>query len=308
MSSYQNPYSSPADFQQTRDFGQKISATFDFIRAHFKPLSLCLLYYVLPVPLVGLVAEGVAQKMFFQSFGSDFVEPSQMLGLTPAILLSYIPLVLGYVLLITTVYGYLILRLETPAHQPVEPPMVGAWIRTRFLPTLGGGAALGVVIILAFLLLIIPGIWLTVPTSLFFFVRLYEKRSIDSAMTRCVQLVKNHWWPTLGLLIVVGFIRMIVPYIVGISLGLGTAFFTTLQWSDGGLFYFFFVEAVTNLLAMLTYTITLLALAFQYFHLVELKEGLGVYALLDQLGKPAEAKISSNRYGSGFEHDEEGEY
>jgi hypothetical protein len=307
MSSFQNPYNKPTDFQQRRDFSQKISATFDFIRVHFRPLAQCMVYYVLPVPLVGFIAAGVAQKLFFQSFGNSFLEPSRMFGLTPAILMAYIPLILGYTLLILTVYGYLILRLETPASQPVEPPMVGAWIRTRILPTLGGGAALVVLLILATVLLLIPGIWLSVPTALFFFVRLYEKRSIDSAITRCVDLVKNHWWSTLGLLIVISMIRMILPYIIGLAMGLSTLLFGALQWQDGANMFYYVIQAINQLVSLLTYSISLLAIAFQYFNLVEIKEGLGVYALLEQLGKPVGAVEPVNRFGSGYEH-EEGEY
>ncbi|MBC7449020.1 MAG: hypothetical protein H7330_13280 [Hymenobacteraceae bacterium] len=303
-----NSYTTAADFQQTRDFGQKISAVFDFLRLHFRPLFRCLVQYALLVPLAGFIAAGVAQKLFFPGYQPTGLSTVFMVGMAPAVLLSYIPLLLGYALLILTVYGYVNERMATPAAQEVPSAQVGAFVRAHFLRTFGSLIGLGVVLMLAFMLLFVPGVWLGVPASLFFIVQLRENRSFGDTLTRCVALVKGHWWATLGLLIVISFIQAVLPLLVqvvgGILLGVGATLTGGSEGLDLPLLTYGWV-AVSNLLSLVMYTLVLLAIAFQYFNLVELKEGRGVYALLDELGRPAPVGQPT---GQRYRADEEGEY
>lgn len=297
------PFSSLVEFQRERDIGLKISATFDFIRAHFQPLGQCLLYYAVPVPLVGLIAAAIAGRMFFTD--STLPVTAFAASFTPALLLSWPVLMLGHVMLILTVYGYMILRMDTPAEQPIEPPMVGAWIKEHFLDTLGGGIALIFFMVLATLLLVIPAIWLSVPASLYFFVRLRENRTVGDALNRSIALVKNYWWRTLGLLMLMSLIHSILPFIVqifGTVLSFGLSSTHLLDAS----FAFYITQALTSLFSLLNYTLVLVAMVFQYFHLVEKKEGRSIYSLLDQLGQPAPTASSSDYRPSVA--DEEGEY
>lgn len=297
------PFSSLAEFQRERDIGLKISATFDFIRAHFRPLGQCLLYYAVPVPLVSSIAAAIAGRVFF----ADTALPTSTFAASfaPALMLSWPGLMLGYVMLVLTVYGYMILRMDTSAEQPIEPPMVGAWIKEHFLTTLGGGIVLIFFMVLAVLVLIIPAIWLSVPASLFFFVQLRENRTVGDALNRSISLVKNYWWRTFGLILLMSFIRSILPLIVevfGMALSFGLSWTHALDAS----FAFYITYALTALFSLLTYTLVLVAMVFQYFHLVEKKEGRSIYALLDQLGQPAPTAASADYRPSVA--DEEGEY
>lgn len=302
------PYTTAADFQQTRDFGQKISAVFDFLRVHIRPLLQCLVQYALPIPLVGFIAAGFAQKLFFPGYQPSGVSAVFMAGAAPAVLLAYLPLLLGYALLILTVYGYLIARMDLPPNDPVPPAQVGAFVRTHLLSTIGSFLGLMLLVILGFVLLIVPGVWLSIPTSLFFIIKLRENRSFGDALKRCIELVKGHWWSTLGLLIIISIIQSILPGMVQVVGTALLAFAATLVGASSGLdipMLTYGWLAISQLTSLLMYTLVLLALAFQYFHLVELKEGRGAYALLDQLGQPAPLGGSA---AQRYQADEEGEY
>ena len=48
------------DFRQERDFGQKISATFEFLGGHLRPLGRVLLYLVVPVALLRSILAGLS--------------------------------------------------------------------------------------------------------------------------------------------------------------------------------------------------------------------------------------------------------
>lgn len=302
------PYSTTADFEQTRDFGQKISAVFDFLRAHMRPLLQCIVQYVLPVPLAGFIAAGVAQKLFFPGYQPSGLSAVAMAGSSPGVLLSYIPLLLGHVLLILTVYGYVLTRLATPAAEPVAVARVGQFVRTHLLSTFGAALGLMGVLILGCVLLLIPGFWLSVPASLFFFVKLRENLGFSAALSRAVALTKGHWWETFGLLLMISIIQSVLPGMVQI-VGLGLVGAVTALVGVGSLdvpMMTYVWLAVSNTFSLVMYSLVLLASTFQYFHLVEVKEGRGVYALLDQLGKPATAvnAPAEHRYRA----DEEGEY
>ncbi len=301
-----NLYTTTADFEQTRDFGQKINAVFLFLRLHLRPLGMCIVQYALPVPLAGFIAAGVAQKMFFPGYQPQGAMAVFGAGAAPGLLLSYIPLVLGYALLLLTVYGYVLTRMATPATEPVETRQVGQFVKGHFLGTFGALFGLFGVLLLATALLVVPGVWLSVPAALFFIVRLRENLGFGAALTRAIYLVKGHWWATLGLLIVMSFIQGVAPLVVqmagAVVLGIG-ATLTNMQALDLPLLAYIWL-ATSNLLALLMYTLTLLAAAFQYFNLVEVKEGRGVYALLDQLGQPAPAAPAGTRYQA----EDEGEY
>lgn len=297
-----------SDFQQPRDFGQKISAVFDFLRAHGRLLGRCLVLYALPVPLVGFIAAGVAQQAFFSTYQpASGLGAMVALGSSPGVLLSYIPQVLGYTLLTLTVYGYVLARLDTPATEAVEPARVGLFVRTHFLRSLGDFILLFILLVVATMLLLIPGIWLSVPLSLFFFVRLFEGQSFRAAVSRSVKLTESKWWATAGLLIVMAFIRSVLPLVVNAVGGVVMYLLSTVLNIENTtwplLTYGWY--AVNNLLSLALYTLLLLAVAFQYFHLVEVKEGRGAYSLLEQLGRPATAAPADTRR---YQADEEGEY
>ncbi len=280
---------------------------FDFLRAHLRPLGQCLVQYALPVPLAGFVAAGAAQQLFFTGYHPTGLAALFTVGASPAVLLSYIPSVLGYVLLILTVYGYVLTRLQTPAAEPIVPARVGGFVRTHFLAMLGSFLGVGILVILAMLLFVVPGIWLAVSAALLFFVQLVENRSFSSALRRSVALVSQHWWATLGLLLIVYLIQSVLPLIVSLVGGAALALAGNLlgMSSPSWPMLTYGWVALNSLLSLVMYTLALLAAAFQYYNLIEIKEGRGVYALLEQLGKPAPTAGAEARQ---YQADEEGEY
>ena len=195
--------------------------------------------------------------------------------------------------------------------QHIRPRMM-EWDESQEFPVavfkqLGELGLMGV-LILGFLLLLIPGFWLSVPASLFFFVKLRENLGFSAALSRAVALTKGHWWETFGLLLMISIIQSVLPGMVQI-VGLGLVGAITALVGVGSLdvpMMTYVWLAVSNTFSLMMYSLVLLASTFQYFHLVEVKEGRGVYALLDQLGKPATAvnAPAEHRYRA----DEEGEY
>jgi hypothetical protein len=299
-----------ADFRQERDFGAKVGATFEFAAAHWRPLGKCLAYFVVPAALLMGLAMGISQN---QAFGSGEVEKAttslgrirslnNVTGLYHwlGVLASFI----SYTLLGATVYGYVRVRLALPATEEVTPRLVGEQI-SRYAPRLLLSAFLGfILVIIGYVLLVVPGVYLSFALSLAWTVQVLEDTTLSQSFRRSIYLIKNHWWSTLGLIIVMSIIVALINTVFQLPYLL-TFFGRLLQWdfltSD-------VLTVASTMLAsvgqMVLYSLIFLALLFQYFNLVEQKEGLGLRNLVASLGSGA-APVA---YNQAYRPDDEGEY
>ena len=127
-------FTQEADFRQRRDFGQKFSATFEFIAAHWHGLGRCLLYLVLPAALLRAVAAGVLQQQTLTGIfnnatpgggGNATAQQIAMMSRMVSTPLYWVSLTFGIAfatLLVLTVYGYVKLCLRPyPSAEPIMP-------------------------------------------------------------------------------------------------------------------------------------------------------------------------------------------
>jgi hypothetical protein len=265
------------------------------------------------------------------------VEVAQTYGNSPfgmlnfgGIGLSVIGAALAFLLLTGTVFGYLRARLRLPATEPVTPTDVWAELRAR-LPRMllvigifvvvyllivfgfigffawfvkgGGGAAVSM--LLSFPVIFCLAIYLSIVLSLFFPILWLEDRSIVGTVGRCFQLIKGNWWATFGLLLMAGLIQSMMSIVFVVpqyAVMFGKMLHVPGLDSDvlGMLAQCLYAVGI-----IFTYTVSLLALAFQYFHLTEQKEGYGLRLLVDALGQPQAVPAA---HSSHYRPDDEGEY
>jgi hypothetical protein len=338
-----NKFTTPADFWKERDFGAKISATFEFIGAHWRPLGKCLVYFVLPFALLMGIGLGFFTNSMFDQMGSAMAtkqsgwhstvgtRSTSPLGAVSfgGMALGFVGGLLAFLVLTGTVFGYLRACLHLPANQPVTPAAVWAELKARMgrmllvIVLLGAGymvvgfgammlvgvlagignsaagAVLGVPLVMALI------VYLAVVLSLFFPVLWLEDNSVVGTLGRCFQLIKGRWWATFGLLIVVAIIQSALS-VVFILPQYGVMFGKMLHVpglnSDllGVL-----AQCIYAVGIIFTYTISLLAVSFQYFNLAEQKEGVGLRLLVHELGQPQAVPTAQS---SHYQPDEEGEY
>jgi hypothetical protein len=343
-----NTYTTPADFWKERDFGAKISATFEFISVHWRPLGKCLLYFVLPGALLMGIGLGLFTNSMYNQMGGVMggamakrsvggpVEIAQPYGSSPfstlnitGIVVGMLATMLSFLLLVGTVYGYVRARLHLPATTPITPAVVWAEIRGRMgkillIIVLVGVAYMAVVLgavglfalfarsgdsvwsaLLGMPLLFSLVVYLAIVLSLFFPVLWLEEGNVFTTVARCFQLIKGRWWATFGLLAVIGIIQgtiSIVFIIPQYAVMIGKMLHVPGLSSDVlGLV----AQCIYAVGIMFTYPIPLLALAFQYFHLAEQKEGWGLRLLVDALGQPQVIPVAQSGH---YRPDEEGEY
>jgi hypothetical protein len=184
-----------------------------------------------------------------------------------------------------TVYGYMIEYMDTEDN-PIQPARVWEHIRRNFFPLLGSAIVIVFISIIGLVFLIIPGIYLMIVLSLFFIVRMRENKNFGDAFSRCFYLIRNKWWSTFGLIIVAVMIQGIIGIVFQIPLYIYT-FTVTLHLNSGNTHPTFQIIAViiSTVGAMMLYAISNIAIAFQYFNLVEKKDGTGLKEELDSIGQ-----------------------
>jgi hypothetical protein len=313
-------FTQEADFRQQRDFGQKFSATFEFIGAHWRGLGRALLYIVLPAAILQGIFAGLIQRRFIESGVAD--AQSHTVGRNPlerlAMLNSlgqspyyWLSIVLGGVfitLLVLTVYGYMARCLRpTPSDDPIGVGEVWSVVKSQFMSSFFSYFGLVIVVLLGFVLLFVPGLYLVVALSPFFVVKVIENTGFGTTLSRCLRLTKGKWWSTFGLTFVMSLmlgllVVMVGGALTGLAFGLSGIFSHSDSTSSLGLFTVV-STALGGLFNLLIYPPLLIALAFQYFNLVERHEGVGLRNMVGQLGQ-APAPVAA----AAYRPDEEGEY
>ena len=323
-----------ADFRRERDFGAKIGSTFEFVAAQFKPLFKCLAYFVLPGALLAGIGIGLFMNKFLaalpQAGSSGAHGPmkiAQGYGTNPFAGTSFVGIglaatgfLVAFLLLSSTVYGFVRVRMNLPANEVVQPAqvwayvsrrlgrVVGAWLLLSLVMLVGMGVVGGCLALLGpgfVVLLFLPFIWVIVCLALYFPTLWMEDEGVLAALRRSFYLVKGKWWSTLGLYLIISFITGIINYVFLIPVyGLMAArLMLKLPGSDSELLS----VAAMSIYALgwvFTASLPLIALLFQYFNLVERKEGVGLRLLVGTLGQTAAPQVQNATYQA----DEEGEY
>ncbi len=312
--------------QQERDFGDKINASFTFVSQNFKTLFLSLIYFAGPLSLIGGIANGVVQSsalglasagatkprgttagdIFANSFGDSFAHL-----LTINYLIAVIFLILATVTVAITVYAFMIEYKENPESLTIE--RVWARMQTIFLPVLGsygvvllitfmillvfggiigalisagGGVFAGFLAVMAGLIAFLPIIYFGVMYSLSPAIVAYEGIGAWEALGRAKFLIKDKWWSTFGLIMIIAIINSFVALIFGVPAMIVT-FMKILKVGGevSGNLPLIITTVISTVGQVVVSSLTYVAISFQYFNLVEKREGNGLKMLIEGIGQ-----------------------
>ena len=325
-------YTREADFRRERDFGAKVGATFEFVAAQFRPLFKCLVYFVLP----GALLAGIGMGLFVSNILAiiPMAGPSghgaritQTLPNTPftttsvlGIGLASMGFMAAFLLLSSTVYAFVRVRINTPAQEAVKPNEVWAFVWRRL------GRMVRAMLVLSLLMLAIAGVlmgclaplgpgfvflivfpafWAIICLTLYLPILWMEDDGIWAALRRSFYLIKGKWWSSLGLYLIMSFITGVMNYLFLIPF-YGLMVVRMMLKLPG------FDSEILSVAAMSIYALgwiftavlPLVAMLFQYFNLVERKDGIGLRQLVDSLGQTPPPHVSNSTYRP----DDEGEY
>jgi hypothetical protein len=286
------PNSKKINFREERDFSQMLNVTFGFIRQNFKKLFYCILYFVVPFALLAGIFNGIYRSRLNQAASGElYYRPWGEYGFFQNVtslnyLISLFFIYLSFIFISLTVYAYMVLYQDNQGR--VEIKDVWEMIRSNFLQTFYASFGILLMCLLGYVVLLIPGIYLTVALSFYLIIMIREEVGFIEAIERSLYLIKDNWWSTLGLFLMVGLIQLmisLVGYLPALVLKILKVF--KLPLADNS-FLVILVNTFTTVAGVIFYVITITAIAFQYFNLVEIKDGIGLMQQADLIGRPKE--------------------
>lgn len=289
------------EFIQIRDIGEMLSAAFYFMRVRFAGYFKVLAMIGGPAYLLSMVSQSLYQiKILKEASGGgdyDVDNPfsilNQMLGWE--FLAAMIFGIISYTLI--TVAGYAYLRLYIAGNDNPTSGEVWNLASERFGNVLLSMFVVGVALILAFVALILPGIWLAVSLSVFFAVMLLEDETIGGAFTRSIRLVNTSWWNTFGLIVVVVIVLIIFSMAVTLPFTIAGLFLTAVQGGPDGIQWFTILSnTISQLAAFVMNGFMVVLTTLLYYSLREKREGISLVSRVENLGNNAGLEKSEEEY------------
>lgn len=263
------------DFRRVRDASGVINASFGFLRENWRGLLRATLYIVGPIYLFVFIIQ-----VPFASSGSMLI--SGLLSLAQRMILLTV--------MQTVIVGYMLLYAER-GRDGVTLADLRAMLRSDVAAVFGVITLSLIASLFASALLLIPGIYLFVATSLGPAVRMAEESTVMSAISRSIDLVRGRWWQTFGIFVLVGLVALLIGMIVQLPSYLLVLFAaeqfasTVMDYPVVAAFFLILLEGIATVIASLIIDTTL---AIHYFNLVEQKEGPGMIARIAEIGVPLE--------------------
>jgi len=280
----------PIELRKVRDFSETMNDSFSFIKQHFKNLFKPLLY-ISGFFIIATIASSVAQQMKtirlvgLAKASTSTVLAENMTGYTFG--LAYFLLLLFSILSVSVIYlvTYCYMKLYKE-HYHTIPSMQAVWdlFKSHIISFFIATILLSIFIFIGFLFCLVPGFYLIPIISLTLPIMIMEDKGLFEALSRSIQLIKDHWWKTFALI----FLASIIAYFSMGILSLPSAFL-----SIGAVFVedsptlvlagSIFGSILTGL-AQLFYILPAIVSALWYFSLTEEKDGLGLMERIEGFG------------------------
>ncbi|TLX77675.1 hypothetical protein E9993_03265 [Labilibacter sediminis] len=276
-----------------RDFSDVLNASFGFIKQEYKSLfRMLFLYAGIPVLAVAILNTIYVQNPLSEILNS-ITDPQSAQNMNSgmegkAFLVNLITNIVN-IFLTGLTYCYIVLYTQNESQ---TPDLKEVWHKftSLFAPYIGYNILSSIVIILAFIAIIIPGIYVMVPLSFILIIKTAENESFGESWNRCFALVKNHWWESFGLIIIGAILIMVIAgalnlpassYVIAEGLLSQKPNISTIPFVLTSFFSTIGTSIITPIPSII--------LAFQYYSLVEHKDNTSLLDRIEQINKPSES-------------------
>jgi hypothetical protein len=283
-------YTQKINFYKVRNFNQKLNVTIEFIRQNALSLGKPIIYILGPLAILnGLLFSQYINFSFENLSGqqtADVQNPFAMF-LTPSyfgfLVLSFFSTSVNF----SVIFNFMKLYKSKYPEEITVVDVLNAALED-LLPLILLNIITSIFMVVGFVALLIPGIYLMVVFSLAIPTICFEGKGIFESIGRSFKLIKEKWWSTFGLLIV----STIIMYIVSLLFSIPSLILTSIKdladiSIDGSSMWFqgsMTIAVIVMLLgSYLSYSIPMIALSFQYFNLVERGESVGLMSEIEEL-------------------------
>lgn len=283
----------PIQLREERNFSEIINVTFQFTFQNLRTLGPVLLYFAAPFSLISGIATGLFQSQIF-SMTSDrygMATPFSVAGWGVEYLLSMLFNLLAHIVMSLVVSTYLVQYLDTDG--PIEPADIWRVVVRKLLPAVGMYILYGLSLLLGVILCFFPVVYPYAVFSLGTISMVREELSPLEALQRSQELTQMSWsdgLTTFGIRIMVAIAASFLAGVLSIPMYL-IMFLQGLKVLGENLQWIIMLTSIISVggTAILGGLVDV-ALGFQYFSLVEKKEGVGLMAEISQIGTQTRRK------------------
>jgi len=282
------------ELSKTREFSDLISDTFQFIRENFKPLITCFFVLCGFFMVANFVLLFMQELKILNTTTTIVTDPNNFDVSSPSTAFSrifgwqyFLTLLFGmltYSVMIITVTSYMAVY-KKKGNQPATVEEVWGYLKYYLFKIFGSGILLALLLVIAFVCCLIPGIWLYPIVGLMFPIMIVENASLSYAFNQSFRIIKGNWWTTFGALFISAFIAGVALMVVAIPTSLLAFGSMYLHPNMAGVskpflaLYLAFAE-----IGHVLYILPLVTLTLSYFSLNENKEGTGLMERINQMG------------------------
>lgn len=285
-------------FKKEREMGETLTDTFRFIRYNFKSLFEAIVRFAGIPFLVLIFAIGYYAYTTLNSginalslINNGASSTSSLLGnFMLGLIFMMVALTLYYAMLFGTI-NHFIKSYQT--HQgKADIDEVGHGVSEDWSTFLGLGFATSIITFMASMFCLIPGIYIAVPLSLVYSIKVFDRLSFSEAISYSFSLVKDNWWVTFFTLFVMFILFYLISLIFQIPAGIYSFIKIMTSSQEGTLsdpsafmdWIYLALTVVASVAQYLLYSIVVIATVFVYFNLNEKKNHTGAYEKIDNLG------------------------
>lgn len=270
------------NFNQQRDFGEVLNATFAFFRLNLMPLGRALLLFACPF----LILQGIVRVTFDQGYsslsnilfmhGANFLVTRYFSSITMLLLTSFLSNLMANL----TVYSY-IKAYNDKSNISLKMEDVWRNLRGNFFRLFFASMITTLMFYSGLIMCFIPGIYLYVSLSFTLIIMMFEGASFGQAFSRSFSLAHYQWWSVFLLLLMMIFILYIISLIFTIPQTLIKSMYhlNSLTTDREGLIIKYVLISMTMLSTLASgfmYCVMYIAMSFKYFSIVEKKESPGL--------------------------------
>ena len=265
------------ELNQIRDLGQVVDDSILFFKQNWKPLlkayfTICGILWAAET-VISIVNQ--VQTIQRIAYGDSIFTTTYFI----AMLFGF----LNYTLIGLTGFSYITLYREKAKEAPTVEE-VWSYVKYYFFRIFGSFIALTLLILVATLCCLIPGVYLYPIFTLIPAIMVIENTSLGYAFSRSFQLIKSKWWSTFGVSIVMGIIilaGMFLLIIPAMMITGGLSLITVVNFANA----YTIVSNVTIHLLQFLYLLPVIATALVYFSLTEQKDDLSLLQRIEMLGQ-----------------------
>lgn len=274
------------ELRKTRDLSENLNDTFTFIRQNLKPLATSFIGIAGITMLANAILGGIYQSQAGKVFKDILGRPNDVRFLFNFLSPTYFAvLILGWLnfIAMNVVIACYMKLYDVSQNRPPAIQEVWEEFKKYFLKLFLYSIPVSLITIAGFSFCLLPGVYLAVVFAPFPIVVVVENQTFGEAWSRCFNLIKDNFWTSFGIYILVyliyaltsGIISTVVATLTGLI-----SYFTTKDMSATiGI-----ATSVLSIFSFLFYMIFYVSVCLHYFNLTERQDGTGMMRRLDTLG------------------------